>query len=58
MSIFLCLYTTAAIYTKNKGNLAAIFKELGGDATKAAKHPPTDAADFGRKYTQGFFDKL
>lgn len=33
----------------------AIFEELNENPSKALKHPPKDADDFGKKYAQGFY---
>ncbi|KAG7394732.1 hypothetical protein PHYBOEH_004775 [Phytophthora boehmeriae] len=45
----------AALYEKLDGDINAIFEELEEDPRKALKHPPQSAADFGKKYAQGFY---
>ncbi|CEG50360.1 uncharacterized protein PHALS_08076 [Plasmopara halstedii] len=44
-----------AMYNKFGGDIEAIFKELNESPRKALKHSPKSAAEFGRKYAQGFY---
>ncbi|KAJ0393182.1 hypothetical protein P43SY_000569 [Pythium insidiosum] len=45
----------AALYDKLDGDLRAIFEELDESPRKALKYPPSSAAEFGKKYAQGFY---
>uniref|UniRef100_K3X9A7 Uncharacterized protein n=1 Tax=Globisporangium ultimum (strain ATCC 200006 / CBS 805.95 / DAOM BR144) TaxID=431595 RepID=K3X9A7_GLOUD len=45
----------AKLYEKHDADLRAIFKELDENPRKALKYPPCDAAEFGKKYAQGFY---
>ncbi|KAG5181309.1 hypothetical protein JKP88DRAFT_321721, partial [Tribonema minus] len=42
-----------ALYERHGGDVRAIFEELGEHPGKALKHPPSDAADFARRYLGG-----
>ncbi|KAJ8546936.1 hypothetical protein ON010_g11299 [Phytophthora cinnamomi] len=49
-----------ALYEKFDGDVKAIFEvgdteELDENPRKALKYPPTSAAEFGKKYAQGFY---
>lgn len=45
----------AALYDKFDGDIKAIFEELDENPRKALKYPPESAAEFGKKYAQGFY---
>lgn len=45
----------AALYEKHDGDVRAIFEELDESPRKAIKYPPSCAAEFGKKYAQGFY---
>ncbi|KAG6623767.1 uncharacterized protein IUM83_02166 [Phytophthora cinnamomi] len=44
-----------ALYEKFDGDVKAIFEELDENPRKALKYPPISAAEFGKKYAQGFY---
>jgi len=44
------------LYIDNDGDVQKIFEVLGENPGKALKYPPENAKEFGRKYTQGFYE--
>jgi hypothetical protein len=45
----------AALYKKRDGDVRAVFEDLAESPRKALKYPPANAAEFGKKYAQGFY---
>ncbi|CAM9483991.1 unnamed protein product [Ectocarpus sp. 12 AP-2014] len=41
------------LFRQHKGDLRAMFDELGEDPGKALKYPPSNAEEFARVYTRG-----
>ena len=48
----------AQMFTSMDGDVDALFDKLGENPYKAKKYPPADAAEFGRKYAQGFYEYI
>ena len=48
----------AEMFTSMDGDIDQLFEKLGENPYKAKKYPPASAAEFGRKYAQGFYEYI